>query len=241
MFLPNLHRTKNRAPVSTEHNILQDDQRHIHLTLPLKKLSMFTLLIPCLFTQRDWGFLFLSWPPIYGVDTCTNKAMMRMPFFLPMASSTLLNNVEFQWIRWSCERYLLLIEGSAINRTLKSTYSYKVCNNYEGDYFMPVPCPVIRLVCKQLEEPPHGNRLTNMVTHWEQALIFLLVYRRPGVGEQVPETGDLNRWLDDKSFIGAWHCCFWHELRLPFIICFVAKKRLVACAMWILGPVNRGT
>lgn len=120
--------------------------RDIHLTLPLKRLSMFTLLIPCLFTQRDWGFLDLSWPPIYRVDTCTNKAMMRMPFFLPMASSTLLNNVEFQWIRWSCERYLLLIEGSAINWTLKSTYSYKVCNNYEGDYLMAVPCPVIRLV-----------------------------------------------------------------------------------------------
>lgn len=54
---------------------------------------------------------------------------------------------------------------------------------------------------QQLQEPLcHGNSLTNMVTCWQQALIFLLVYRRQGqvkVGEQVPGTGELTRSLHD--------------------------------------------
>lgn len=36
--------------------------------------------------------------------TCTNRAMMRTPFFLPRASSKVLNRVLFQWIRWSCRQ-----------------------------------------------------------------------------------------------------------------------------------------
>lgn len=46
------------------------------------------------------AFVLCLWHTVVDI-TCTKRAMMRMPFFFPRASSTVLNRVLFQWIRWS--------------------------------------------------------------------------------------------------------------------------------------------